>query len=399
MVYHNNTAGVGGNKNKFSLLETIKNARNKKREKRQREMFCLETACTLMEASYQAYFPLPLSLPLSPPQPMPLPLSVPLSTSFTCPEGSMYVESSNKRGVEAVEENSLEAGVETEAPTGERKREDENTGGEKRKEGISVPLDAETDRHSLNNPSHHLLAAIASTTPPTQTSPSSSAHTDHSSSYTPHTPSIPPPIIQSPAVLLGTDEIPHSDPRSLLPPTDRPHTENRSYGSLHPSPSSSSPLPPSLPTSTLLPSSTPLPSSLSSLPSPILSLSDPMHCRGDDGTTHTAPTHQLYDTTSSASISVPGEQLKKEDRDEDKKAEFRDKEQKINVKAGSDSPVVPLNPPNPIGVDNRVLGPKMDLPRIGLRLLSSFENKEHATFGFVATTPLPPAFGPLKGKN
>jgi hypothetical protein len=124
-----------------------------------------------------------------------------------------------------------------------------------------------------------------------------------------------------------------------------------------------------------------------------------MHCHGDDGTTHTAHTHQLSDTTPSAYIALPGEHRKKDDRDEVQKAELRDKEQKIHVKTGSDSPVDPLNPPNSIGVDNRVLGPKMDLPRIGLRLLSSFENKEHATFGFVATTPLPPAFGPLKGKN
>lgn len=49
--------------------------------------------------------------------------------------------------------------------------------------------------------------------------------------------------------------------------------------------------------------------------------------------------------------------------------------------------------------DNRVFGPKMDLPRMGLKLLSSFENKEHATFGFVATTLRPASFYPLEGES
>lgn len=48
-----------GKKTTFSVIDTLKNARNGKRESRKREMFCLETACILMEASYQAYFPLP----------------------------------------------------------------------------------------------------------------------------------------------------------------------------------------------------------------------------------------------------------------------------------------------------------------------------------------------------
>lgn len=67
------------------------------------------------------------------------------------------------------------------------------------------------------------------------------------------------------------------------------------------------------------------------------------------------------------------------------------------VKSDGDRPADPVNPLN--GVDDRVFGPKMDLPRMGLKLLSSFENKEHATFGFVATTPLPPAFGVLEGES
>ena len=46
--------------NKFSIIESINMARKRKKEKRKREMFCLETACLLMEASYQAYFPLPI---------------------------------------------------------------------------------------------------------------------------------------------------------------------------------------------------------------------------------------------------------------------------------------------------------------------------------------------------
>jgi hypothetical protein len=48
-----------GKKSTFSVIDTLKNAGNSKRERRKREMFCLETACILMEASYQAYFPLP----------------------------------------------------------------------------------------------------------------------------------------------------------------------------------------------------------------------------------------------------------------------------------------------------------------------------------------------------
>ena len=63
-----------------------------------------------------------------------------------------------------------------------------------------------------------------------------------------------------------------------------------------------------------------------------------------------------------------------------------------------------ISPPLPSDVpshesqdDNRVFGPKMDLPRMGLKLLSSFQNKEHATFGFVATTPRPVSFYPLEG--
>jgi hypothetical protein len=48
-----------GKKITFSVIDTLKNAGNSKRERRKREMFCLETACILMEASYQAYFPLP----------------------------------------------------------------------------------------------------------------------------------------------------------------------------------------------------------------------------------------------------------------------------------------------------------------------------------------------------
>jgi hypothetical protein len=375
MVYHNNSTGVGGNKNKFSLLETIKNARNKKREKRQREMFCLETACTLMEASYQAYFPLPLSvplpLPLSPPS-----LSVPITSSAAGPEESTYVESSSKRGSEAVEGNGRVIGVETGTPSGERKREEENIEEEGRKV-ISLLYDAETDRHSLTDPSAHPLAAIASTTSPTQAFPSSSARTDRSSFHTPHTPSSPPPAVEPSVEPVGADEIPTSDPRSLLPPTKSPPTENRTHESLRPCPS-----PP-----------------LSSSPSPILSLSDPVLCLEDDGTTHAAHTHQLSDKSSTAPIPLSGEQAKKEEEmDEEKKEKLSKKEQKT-VKNESDPSVESVNPPIPIGVDNRVLGPKMDLPRIGLRLLSFFENREHATFGFVATTPLPPAFGPLKGKN
>jgi hypothetical protein len=417
MVYHNNSTRSGGSKNKFSLLETIKNARNKKREKRQREMFCLETACTLMEASYQAYFPLPLSLPLSAPLSLPLPLSLsvplplslPLSTSFTGREGSMYGESSDKRSAQGVEDNSRVRGIET--TSGERKREEE----------IAAHTDAETDRHSSFNPYPNLPGTVTSTTS-ALTTPSSSVLTDHSASRAPHTTSTPPTITE-PSV---ESMIPTSDPKSLPQSTDRPHTENRTHESLPPSSSSSSSSSPLLPLST----------------SPILTPSDPIQCLEDDGTTHTthtAHTHRLSDTTSAVSHSLSEEKERKEegieiavdDKDsrelyeknnssllvegerereiEEEEEKEIEREQKTRntknakqnnpVKTDGEFPVDPLNPPNPIGVDNRVLGPKMDLSRIGLRLLSSFESKEHATFGFVATTPLPPSLGPLKGKN
>jgi hypothetical protein len=41
------------------------------------------------------------------------------------------------------------------------------------------------------------------------------------------------------------------------------------------------------------------------------------------------------------------------------------------------------------------VGPRMDLPRIGLQLLSHFSNKEHNTFGYVATPPILPSFSLL----
>ena len=111
-----------------------------------------------------------------------------------------------------------------------------------------------------------------------------------------------------------------------------------------------------------------------------------------------------------SSLLVEGEREREiEEEEEEEKVKEKGKEQKTTntknakqnnpVKTDEEFPVDPLNSPNPIGVDNRVLGPKMDLSRIGLRLLSSFESKEHSTFGFVATTPLPPSLGPLKGKN
>lgn len=56
---HSSKSSRIGKRTSFSVIDTLKNARNGKRERRKREIFCLETACILMEASYQAYFPLP----------------------------------------------------------------------------------------------------------------------------------------------------------------------------------------------------------------------------------------------------------------------------------------------------------------------------------------------------
>ena len=107
-----------------------------------------------------------------------------------------------------------------------------------------------------------------------------------------------------------------------------------------------------------------------------------------------------------SSLLVEGEREREIEEEKEKQIEREQKtrntknaKQNNTVKTDGEFPVDPVNPPNPIGVDNRVLGPKMDLSRIGLRLLSSFESKEHSTFGFVATTPLPSSLGPLKGKN
>ena len=114
---------------------------------------------------------------------------------------------------------------------------------------------------------------------------------------------------------------------------------------------------------------------------------------------------ELYEKNNS-SLLVEGERERDIEEEKEKELEREQKtrnakniKQNNPVKTDGEFPVDPVNPPNPIGVDNRVLGPKMDLSRIGLRLLSSFESKEHSTFGFVATTPLPPSLGPLKGKN
>ena len=375
MKYHL-TTHTDNNRSKFSILETIKNARNRKRERRYREMFCLETACILMEASYQAYFPLPT--PFNPRwnvndvSDMKVP---PIACSKTDNESSNNRDNDkdkdgNKVGDKyAVEDN----------------KDSEDKGIEVGASQCESPL--------------HLYAQIAS-----ESSLSKSEHVPSSSSSSssvsmqgsdltalPALPSLPlslslsasPCDVMADALELQERDLSAAAVVNLISESTV-STVNRAIDDM-----------------------VALPGVLGS-PHP-LSLLAPLH--QNHPTTQDPTRPNLTDITGLPGINdtVLLERVTGQDPVESVAVASAT----ISSAVGSDGvhalkksqstaspPLPPSDAPEHGSLDdNRVFGPKMDLPRMGLKLLSSFENKEHATFGFVATTPRPASFYPLEGES
>ena len=325
MKYNNettqNNTSDKNNRNKFSIIEAIKNVHNKKREKRVKEIFCLETACTLMEVSYQAYFPLP--------------------TVFSLNKEENTVESDRIVAMKESGEDSMKTNLELDA-----------------NKEIQIVL------QTNNTPAECNIKSSTSETLPLSLPLPSSPSTNPMTS-----------VITLP---LSPSSPPSSSPPSSSPPSAPP--------------SSSSP-------SSLPPSSTPLLPPYQPVTTPTFSL------QGAD-----IPS---YPTTSTSISNIQQEKdhyielipLQLESNIENVASKtsspILNNEDNKSIETQNQNGIVDQNiadskvPGN--DAESRVLGPKMDLPRIGLTLLSSFENKEQATFGVVATTACPPSLVPLQG--
>ena len=380
MKYHL-TTHTDNNRTKFSILETIKNARNKKRERRYREIFCLETACILMEASYQAYFPLPTTFSL---RWNSNDLDFIKSTSITLDKNNQTVRrettdytSLSKSNKIAEEISVSEVCLPVPGPV-----TSESSQQKQKSDIFSFPPSSQ----SSSSPSSSFMQAAelgagAGTTSALPILSASPCHTAEGASALEDSDVCIPAAIQSKlnctvstASRTGEDTVasavisssPHPIPLISSLRKDR-HTADHVLDSIH---------------TTL--SETP---GLPGIDDTVL----PGRVKGQD------PASEIATATAAAaavttSSTTDGDSLR-----------------------APTGPQQPLSPPPPLPHphphpsvdvppheildDNRVFGPKMDLPRMGLKLLSSFENKEHATFGFVATTPRPASFHPLEGEE
>jgi hypothetical protein len=377
MKYHL-TTHTDNNRSKFSILETIKNARNRKRERRYREMFCLETACILMEASYQAYFPLPT--PFNPRWNVNDVSDIkapPIACGKTDNDPSNNRDNDNDKDEDKGRDNS--------AVEDNDHRDDK---------GIEVGA---SQCESPLNLSAHIApesSQLKSERLPSSASSSSSVSMQGSDlTALPALPSLPLPLSlplsASPCdVMADALELQDRDPSAAavvnLISQSTVSTVNRAIedtvalpgvsGSSHP-----------------------------------LSLLAPLH--QNHPATQDSMHPNLTDITGLQGVS---------DTVLLEKVSGQDPVESVAVASATVSSVVggdgvhalkkpqptasPPLPPSEAAAhgsldDNRVFGPKMDLPRMGLKLLSSFENKEHATFGFVATTPRPASFYPLEGES
>ena len=390
MKYHL-TTHTDNNRTKFSIIETIKNARNKKRERRFREIFCLETACILMEASYQAYFPLPTTFSL---RWNSNDLDYIKSTSITMDKSGQTVRretadytslsKSNRRAEEiSVCEMHLPDPVPVPATS--------ETSQQKQKSDIfPLPLSSQSSSSSSFMQAAESGVGVGvgvgagreSVLPALSASPHHTAEgaTALEVSY-----------VYIPAAVIST-------PKSTVSTVSRTGEETVASAvisnSPHPIPRLTSLREDRHTTDTVLDSMRITLSEIPGLPG----INDnvlPRRVRGQ------GPANESTAATATVAVAAAAVTMSSTvDGD--------------CVRAPTE-PQQPLSPPHPPPLphplpsadvpplealdDNRVFGPKMDLPRMGLKLLSSFENKEHATFGFVATTPRPASFHPLEGEE
>ena len=374
MKYHL-TTHTDNNRTKFSILETIKNARNKKRERRHREIFCLETSCILMEASYQAYFPLPTTFSL---RWNSNDLDFIQSTSITLDKNNQTVRrettdytslSKSNRIAEEISVCDMHLPVPGSGPV------TFETSQQKDKSDIfSLPPSSQSSSSSSFMQAAE-LGAGAGTASALPTLSASPCHTAEGASALEDSDACIPAAIKSTlkstvstASRTGEDTVasavisssPHPIPLISSLRQDR-HTTDHILDSMH----------------------TGL-SEISGLPG-INDTVSPGRVAGQD------PANEIA-TATAAAVTVTMSSTTDSDS--------------VRAPTGPQQPLPPPHPhpsvdvpPHEILNDNRVFGPKMDLPRMGLKLLSSFENKEHATFGFVATTPRPASFDPLEGEE
>jgi hypothetical protein len=371
MKYHL-TAHTDNNRSKFSILETIKNARNRKRERRYREMFCLETACILMEASYQAYFPLPT--PFNPRWNV-NDVSDMKAPRFACSKNdndcSNNRDKDNDKDGDKVEEkyavgdneHSEDKGIEGGAsqcesplhPSAYIAPESSQLKSEHLPSSTSSFLFVSMQGSDLTAPAAQpaLPLSLSLSASPCDVMADALELQDRDLSaaavvnlISQSTVSTVNSAIEDTVALPGVSGSPH--PLSLLAPLHQNHPATQD--SMHPN------------------------------------LTD---ITGSQGVSDTVLLDKVSGQDPVESVTVASATISSDGVHALKKPQTT-----------ASPPLPPSDAPAHGSLDdNRVFGPKMDLPRMGLKLLSSFENKEHATFGFVATTPRPASFYPLEGEN
>ena len=390
MKYHL-TTHTDNNRTKFSIIETIKNARNKKRERRYREIFCLETACILMEASYQAYFPLPTTFSL---RWNSNDLDHIKSTSITMDKSGQTVRkettdynSLSKSNRIAEEISVCEMQLPVPVPV------TSETSQQKQKSGMfSLPLPSQSSSSSSfssSSSSSFMEAAESgvgvgagreSVLPALSASPRHTADgataLEVSDVYVPAAITSTPKSTVSTVSRTGEDTVasavisssPHPIPRITSLRQDR-HTTDHLLDSMH--------------------------TTLSEIPG-LPKINDtvlPGSVRGQD------PANESATATDTAAVAAAAVTMSST-IDADSVRTPTGPQQSLSSPHPHPHSLPSADVPTHEALDdNRVFGPKMDLPRMGLKLLSSFENKEHATFGFVATTPRPASFHPLEGEE
>ena len=395
----NNKNSDNYSQSKFSLLESINMARKRKKEKRKREMFCLETACLLMEASYQAYFPLPINF---------------------APE----IHKKEDKNIENRELIDIDIDIDIDKEKEIEKEKEKNIELKKDRCLSETTTNCEkgvTEYSSGIDISRRLIATAVqslSTSPlttPYIRSPNRNKTADLISTSGPaagtgtkfqeaesrdediFSADLLFPFLQFPSTIMDNNLRTSKNEDKCSRTADESKKNNETIGNIDDMDDWNERKVGILTSDIVVPDTR-----------TVTANSDDFNDQNVEVTfSKLESTSILVSVSSSPPMPVTFNETLSTDIS-------RALSTPISLSVASNSvpePIVKSEIPNPLGgiksttrMDStRTFGPKMDLPRMGLKLLSSFENKDHSTFGFVATTPSAPIYksllGPIRGQS